>query len=72
MVFRDTSQKHCMKQWNGSSGLLTARNLLVMEGGEVGGGRESPQLRKGSDVTITHLCARVCCFQYLKTGGYPV
>lgn len=39
MIFRDTSQKHCMEQWNGSSGLLTARNLLAMEGGG-GVGRE--------------------------------
>lgn len=39
VILRDTSQKHCMEQWHGNSGLLTARNLLVMEAGG-GGGRE--------------------------------
>lgn len=34
---------------------------LLWKQGEVGGGRELPQLGKGSDVPITPPCAPVCC-----------
>lgn len=54
VIFRDTSQKHCMEQWNGSSG-LPGICWLWKEGRW---GRELPQLKKGWGVTIT-ICVLV-------------
>lgn len=69
MIFSDTSQKHCMEQWNG---ILDCQECAGYgRRGREGQGGNYPAGR-GVRCSVTHLCARVCSFQYPKTGGYPV